>query len=182
MKNKTPEPELHRPLRTEKISPNGAEQTIVASERECAALAERFGLISIEKLEAKLRIVPERAGLNYAVRGDVSAEVTQRCVVTLEPLPAVVEQAVNVHFALPQFFEGAPAERDLEEDDIEPIEDGTIDLGELTAQHLGLGLDPYPRKPGLPPVEAQFGEPVASTNPFARLTVLKGNAGDKSKK
>ena len=176
MTNKTvrPEPEMSRPLRIEKISPNGVEEIILASERERKALAERFDLIDIKSLEAKLFVSPERAGLNFAVKGKVMAEVVQRCVVTLEPLPSTIEQNIHVHYSAPEFLVGGGAtERDMEEDDMEPIENGIIDLGELAAQHLGLGLDPYPRKPDLPPVEMEFGEPVVADNPFAKLVVLK---------
>lgn len=167
------EPELSRPLRVEKISANGVEEIILAGERERLALAERFDLVAINKLEAQLQITPERAGLNFAVRGKLTADVVQRCVVTLEPLDAHVEAAIDVHFAAPEFLESAEAERNMDEDDMEPITDGIIDLGELVAQHLGLNLDPYPRKEGLPPLEAEFGEPIVVPNPFAKLVALK---------
>ena len=35
-----------------------------------------------------------------------------------------------------------------DEDEPDPIIDGKIDLGALTAEFFALGLDPYPRKPG----------------------------------
>lgn len=171
-KNIPSEPELSRPLRVEKISPNGVEEIIHASEREKQTLAQRFDLVEIKKLEAKLQVTPERAGLNYLVKGNLSADVVQRCVVTLDPLQAKVEQAIKVHFAAPEFLGSGATERNLDEDDMEPITDGVIDLGELVAQHLGLGLDPYPRKPDVPPVEIGFGQTVKPANPFAKLTVL----------
>lgn len=175
MKNKAvkAEPELSRPLRIEKISPNGVEETIIASEKERRALAKRFDLVEIKNLKAKLRTVPERAGLNFAVSGSLESDVVQRCVVTLEPLDAHVGSDIHVHFAAPEFLESAEAERDLDEDDMEPIDDGIIDLGELVAQHLGLSLDPYPRKEGLPPLEAQFGETAKAPNPFLKLVALR---------
>ena len=45
-----------------------------------------------------------------------------------------------------------PAEPPTEMHDYEPpdeIVNGQIDLGALTAEFLALGLDPYPRKPGV---------------------------------
>lgn len=178
-RNAPSEPELSRPLRIEKISPNGVEETIIASEKERQVLAERFDLVEIKNLTARLCVKPERAVLNFAVNGKLVADVVQSCVVTLEPLPAHVEQNIGVHFASPEFFQsGGATERDVEEDDMEPINDGIIDLGELVAQHLGLGLDPYPRKEGLPPVEVEFGEPLVKDNPFAKLVVLKDKTKD----
>jgi uncharacterized metal-binding protein YceD (DUF177 family) len=174
MKNKIipSEPELSRPLRIEKISPNGVEEIIHASERERQALTERFDLIEIKKLEAKLQVTPEQAGTNYLVKGSLSAEVVQRCVVTLDPLPAKIEQPIHVHFAAPEILATGANERAMDEDDMEPIANGIIDLGELVAQHLGLGLNPYPRKPDVPPVEIEFGQAAKPANPFLKLTVL----------
>lgn len=170
----TIEPEMSRPLRVEKISANGVEETIIASERERQALARRFDLIDIKSLTARLTVRPERTGLNFAVTGKVEADVVQRCVVTLEPLDAHVEQVIDVHYAAPEFLTRAMPERDVEEEDMEPIENGVMDLGELAAQHLGIGLEPYPRKAGLPTLEAEFGEPIVKENPFAKLVLLKG--------
>lgn len=174
MKNKTTHTsELPRPLKVEKISAGGIDETILASERELHALAERFDLIEITDLEARLHVRPEKEG-TFAVDGSFTANVMQRCVVTLEPLPARVEQPIHVHFAPPEFVGSGVTERDMEEDDMEPIENGTIDLGELVAQHLGLALNPYPRKSGLPPLEMEFGQPAAApASPFAKLASLK---------
>ena len=36
-----------------------------------------------------------------------------------------------------------------DEDEPDPIIDGKIDLGALAAEFFALGLDPYPRKPGV---------------------------------
>ena len=54
-----------------------------------------------------------------------------------------------------------------DEDAPDPIVDGQIDLGALAAEFMLLGLDPYPRKPGVefaPPSEQD-----AQDTPFARL-------------
>lgn len=175
MKNKTlnAEPELSRPVRVEKISPNGVEETIVASPREREALAKRFDLVEVKSLEAKLRVTPKHAGLDFAVTGNVAADVVQRCVASLEPLSTHIDQAIDTHFAASADAGHGNAERDLDEEDMEPIEGGIIDLGELTAQHLGLGLNPYPRKADVPPVEVEFSKSAAPVNPFAKLVVVK---------
>ena len=149
------------------------DQNIKANERECAALAQRFDLVGISKLEAQLKIAPEGGGMNFTVSGNLEADLVQSCVVTLEPLPAHIKQSIKVHYAPAEAMGAGAAERATDEDDMEVIENGIIDLGELVAQHFGLALDPYPRKAGLPPVEAVFGEPVKTTSPFAKLVDLK---------
>ena len=54
-----------------------------------------------------------------------------------------------------------------DEDEPDPIIDGKIDLGALAAEFFALGLDPYPRKPGVSfesPEEAE-----ATVSPFSAL-------------
>jgi hypothetical protein len=62
-----------------------------------------------------------------------------------------------------------------DEDEPDPIIDGKIDLGALTAEFFALGLDPYPRKPG-----AALDEEPANTegtdSPFAAL-IQRDKAG-----
>ena len=103
--------------------------------------------------------------------------MTQTCVVSLDPFPATVEEDIDVRFA-PRDDERAARRRGPEEpetvsmtedDEPDPIIDGRIDLGALAREFLALGLDPYPRKPGVafePPAE-----PEPEATPFA---VLRG--------
>jgi uncharacterized metal-binding protein YceD (DUF177 family) len=114
------------------------------------------------------------------VKGRISAEVVQACVVTLDPVPARIDERFEV-----DFLEGVqPAVTDLELDAEaaeapEPAPDGWIDLGELAAEQLGLAMDPYPRKPDAEVPAAwkaePSDEPVAAErpNPFAVLEKLK---------
>ena len=56
----------------------------------------------------------------------------------------------------------------------EPLVDGMIDLGALATEFLILGIDPYPRKPGI-----VFEAPMRrrqSAQPFAALAALKKGA------
>ena len=105
------------------------------------ALAKRFDLVSVERLEAQLEAY--RSGPAAIVTGKLSADVVQSCVVSGEPVPARVEEVIQLR------FEEAPDEDDLELEeealDVLPIEQDSIDLGEAVAQSLFLALDPYPR-------------------------------------
>jgi len=175
MKPKTPitTPELSRPLQVDKISAGGFEETIEADEDERKSLAERFGLLGLPKLHAQLIVKPSRAAM-FEVKGRMEADVVQQCVVTLEPLPAHIEQSINVLYAGPELLElgsGSP-HIDPDAEETEAIVGGVIDLGELVAQNLGIALDPYPRKPGIAFVEAEYGND-GGTNPFAKLVELK---------
>jgi hypothetical protein len=57
-------------------------------------------------------------------------------------------------------------------DEREPLLDGTVDLGALATEFLILGVDPYPRKPGVA-FEAPTPEADAGTHPFAALAALQ---------
>jgi uncharacterized metal-binding protein YceD (DUF177 family) len=145
--------EFSRFIEADSVGTRPIERQISANGEERAALAERFSLPSIDRLDASFTL--NRAGNGVIhVRGAVEAEVVQSCVVTLVPVPARIRETFAVDFSDRDPGPGLEADFDLEaEDPPEPIRNGHIDLGELAAQQLSLALDPYPRAPGaeLPP-------------------------------
>ena len=159
-----------RIIRIDALPKDGETVTIEATRTEREALAAFLELPSIEALTATLAVRPT-AGGGARATGAVRGELTQTCVVTLEPFPAVVEEEIDVRFA-PRAVDDARPEEELSmggEDEPDPVVDGRIDLGALAAEFFALGLDPYPRKDG-----AEFeppAEPQADVSPFA---VLKG--------
>jgi uncharacterized metal-binding protein YceD (DUF177 family) len=172
--------EFSRPLALDRIGTTQHREDIAATEKERAALAQRFGLLSLNSLAASFTLKRVRKDL-VRVKGRVSAELVQACVVTLDPLPARIEERFEV-----DFLEGTqPSVTDLELDAEaaeapEPAPDGWVDLGERVAEQLGLALDPYPRKPDAAvPTEwsAEPAEPMAADrpNPFAVLKNLKAD-------
>ncbi|WP_376094093.1 DUF177 domain-containing protein [Roseomonas sp. CCTCC AB2023176] len=156
-------PELHRPLRPGLVGPEGRKERIEATAGERAALARRFGLLDLPALSAELAITPAPGGA-MRVHGTLRAEVVQECVVTLEPVAARIEEALDWRILPP----GEEPSDDLEEgpEEIESEPDGSVDLGEAVAQGLSLALDPYPRAPEATLPEAARDE---SANPFAAL-------------
>ena len=128
--------------------------TIEATPAEREELASFYKLPAIAALTATLRLEPWGRG-GARVTGAVHGELTQICVVSLEPFPATVDEDVDVRFA-PQTVADSksPAAKEAQtfsladEDEPDPVIDGKIDLGALTAEFFALGLDPYPRKPG----------------------------------
>ncbi len=167
--------EFSRPLSVDKIPSGGLEDKLEANETERRRLTERFGLLELSKLLAELSIQYVRAEHMVAVQGVMTAEVVQQCVVTLEPLATLIKEEIDVLFALPELIKdgaGAPEIETEGQQELEPIINGVIDLGELVAQHLGVALDPYPRKPGLAYVEAKYGDDAEVVNPFAKLADL----------
>ena len=167
-------PEFSRPFSVERIGHGGKTVTLTAEEAECHALAERFGILAVDSLTARLTV--RAVGPVFLVEGRLVARVVQSCVVTLEPVAAGIEEEFQVTFGCETPEEGHELVIDLDaEDPPDPIIDGHIDLGEVVAEHLALALDPFPRAPG-----AQFAMPGDDqpAGVFAALAALRKKPGD----
>jgi uncharacterized metal-binding protein YceD (DUF177 family) len=169
--------EYSRPFDISRMAPEGASETISATVEECQAIAARFGVEAVQSVSATIHIQPWKRG-GFRARGEATANITQTCVVTLDPFDSVVRAQLDQIFVAKT---GRLAADDIEvvvshdEDDIGYVDDGEIELGEFVVEALCLELDPYPRKDGaeLPvsSTEAPAGE--AKANPFAVLKQLK---------
>ncbi len=135
------EPEFSRPLLTDRVPRKGSHEVFAAEPKELLALAKRFDLPVLHSLKAHLIAMPWRGG-GVKVTGKVTAEIEQVSVVSLEAFRSTAKFEVERYF-LPERFIA-----DASEDDVDPIENGEIDLGELVAEAVALELDAYPRKPG----------------------------------
>ena len=142
---------LSRVARVDALPHEGQTVTIEATPAEREALASFFKLPAIGVLTATLRVEPWGRG-GARVTGAVRGELTQTCVVSLEPFPATVDEAVDVRFAPEAAVDSRLPMKETvllaDEDEPDPLIDGKIDLGALAQEFFALGLDPYPRKPG----------------------------------
>lgn len=205
-----PENPFARPLAAVEVPEDGLELTIAADAAERAALADMDDLAALNRLEAKLKVTRAgRGGLR--VEGELTADVRQTCVVTLEEFDARIVEPIDVSFAPePTPTAPPPAERmsrrrreaepveqkgeprasrhiaDLDADAPDPLVDGRIDLGAVVAEFLALALDPYPRKPGarfaLPDETEPPEEAPAKVSPFARLRDALGEDSGKRRR
>lgn len=135
-------PEFSRPERLDAIAEREREVRIAADPAERAALATRFGVPSVERLEAVLTIKREASGI--AVRGRVTGALVQACSVTGVPIDATIDEPVALLF-VEQFEAQDEVELDAGALDTVEIEGGAIDLGEVAAETMALALDPFPR-------------------------------------
>lgn len=156
------------PVTVEDIPETGRHIDIDAPEAVRAALAALAGVRELPWLSASFDLT--RRGAGVRVTGRVAARVGQTCVVTLDPVDSDLEEAVDLVFA-PASDEAAQTEAKDTEGLPEPLVDGTLDLGAVATEFLLLGINPYPRKPG---VEfAPLKDDNASARPFAGLEALK---------
>jgi uncharacterized metal-binding protein YceD (DUF177 family) len=179
----TEEKPFSRIVRVDAIPREGQVIAIEATPAERDELASFYRLPAIAALTATLRVEPWGRG-GARVTGAVHGEVTQTCIVSLDPFPASVNEEVDVRFA-PQTaaHSGSVATKEaqtfsfVDEDEPDPVIDGTIDLGALTAEFLALGLDPYPRKPGVA-FDEERGSSKPADSPFAALAELNKRRSD----
>jgi uncharacterized metal-binding protein YceD (DUF177 family) len=162
-----------------RLGNSGDMVTFAADEGERAAIARWAGILSLGRMDTKVEIKklgPVRFGLDFTL----SAEVTQACVVTLEPVAARLEHRFHreLLFAGPSRHKPVPESApdvvldSLEEEGPEEISSLHYDLAAPVLEEFALALDPYPRCPGVafePPPEAV----VAPESPFAVLKSLK---------
>jgi uncharacterized metal-binding protein YceD (DUF177 family) len=172
-------PEFSRPVSTTKISSTALTYRISPTEAERAALAQRFGLVSLDRLEAEVRL--RRVAGDFRLEADISADLVQSCIVTLEPVPASIAESFTLVYrpGIDEDEADRLALENPEDEIIEPVIGESIDIGEAVAQQLSVAMDPYPRVSGAQSASAEIeiGEapdaPIARHNPFDVLATLK---------
>ena len=150
--------------------------TITANAEECASLARRFALIALDTLNATATLAAGAEGIES--RGVMHAIVVQACVVTGDPVSAVIEERFALRFHDPKPIidreTGSEEIIDLIEGDCDLafIDSGAVDLGEAVAQTLGLALDPFPRSAGVRNEQERVWQIGETGNAFAGLKDL----------
>lgn len=157
---------------------DGSRIDLIADEAERAAVAERLGLLSLDRFEAHAAL--SRDGKTVKAEGRVKASLAQACIASGDPVRAAIDEAYSLVF-VPAPVVGAPeAELELGEHELDTVfHDGlAIDLGEALADTLGLALNPYPRGPNAETALKEAGVmSEGEAGPFAILAQLKkGNA------
>lgn len=174
-------PAFSRPVPVASVSDEGTHTRVEANAEERAALAEADGLVAVHRLVGEFDLRLLKSGGSVAVRGLVSATITQICTVSLEPFESDMHEEVDLLFMSADRASAwantrrakAQSEPGLEDEDPpDAIVDGRIDLGAVAAEYLALGLDPYPRKPGVN-FEPDVSGDEKDTSPFAALAKLR---------
>ena len=167
-------PEYSRVVSLKDLGKDEMRLDLVASTEECAALARRFELSAIAGLRATGGLW-RLGGGRVRLRVKLKAEVSQICVVTLDPVVNQIEEDLDILFetdtndlaALDMSFDPTS--------DREPLTGDSLDVGEIVAEELALSLDPYPKKPDIA-LETGPGEEARDHprgGPFEALAILK---------
>ena len=171
------QPGFSKILEVESLGEAAKRVRLEANDAERTALAARFELRSVDSLVSDLIVERIKGSELIRVRGRMSAEIEQTCVISGEAVASKIEETVEERFG-PSDETDTEVDLSLEEEDPpEPIENGEIDLGEIVAQYLGVAIDPYLRAPGAEiPQQYQVEEDSFAEkrkNPFEVLTTLR---------
>lgn len=184
--------ELFYPLHIEDVSAKGKKFSIVADAKQCAAIAERLNLLSVENLSADVTVDTQNGGHVLYISGHFVVDIVQECVATLEPVNDHLEDDFEAWYAdhdkavsfarakhkVKTMEEGDEIPVLEEQEDPEPLTDGQVDIGEVVIQFLSLSINPYPRKEGAESMGNDDTAEISQTskqnaslrpNPFAAL-------------
>ena len=153
---------------------DGDRLDLVASDSERAEIAERLGLLALDRLNAHVAL--HRNGAVIKAEGRVQAQLAQACIATGEPVAQGIDEPFVLRF-LPDPGSKPDEEIELGGDELDTMfHDGqAIDLAGAIGDTLALALDPYPRSAEADVALRDAGvisEEEAS--PFAALAALKG--------
>jgi uncharacterized metal-binding protein YceD (DUF177 family) len=168
-------PPLERFYNLGRLARAGDEVTITAKPNELLQIAEWLEVRALNRLTARVSL-KKLSDVSFSYVADLRAEVTQDCVVTLEPVHSAVERSIRreLHYDESGSLESqVSVDSDLEADDVrEEISTLQYDLAAPILEELALAIDPYPRASGVTfsPPSDQDGAPES---PFAVLKNLK---------
>lgn len=147
---------------------------IEADAAQRAALAERFGLIAVERLAGEFALEPD--GTAVQANGRLAASIVQSCAISGEDLPVTIDEPLTLRFVPEGTASSSDEEVELDSSDCDEIEmEGSrFDLGEALAQSLALAIDPYAVGPEAEKARRKAGiVDESASGPFAALAALK---------
>lgn len=167
------------PVHVARLPGKGMTVTIDADGDQRAALARAHDLTAVERFRADLDVTAWKKG-GIKVSGRVKARIVQACIVTLEPVEETVDEEVSALFlpegsklAVPRTPEGEIILDAEGEDGPELFSGDTVDVGQLAVEFFALGINPYPRRPGVV-VDPADGSGAERRGPlFDKLQALK---------
>lgn len=166
--------ELAREVSVVDLPEDGRTIEILASAKECEAIAARLALPVLASLEATIVVQRvETGGGGVHVSGNLHAKVTQQCVASLKLFDAKVFDSIDSTFVRDFDDEEFPyTEWPSEEPLIELLDSDKLDLGELVVEHLALALDPHPRHPDQSSLEISYS--LGPNGPSTEIETEKG--------
>ena len=142
--------EFSRMVNVADIPSTGQGFAAKASLDECAAICTRFDLSAVKCFEISGVIKPH-GKQRYQLEAKLTAEIVQTCVITLDPIETVIEQAFKLALTsenenLQENTEKAEQFDPYEEDPPLLFNEDKIDYGECAVQYFSDCLEIYEEK------------------------------------
>jgi len=139
-----------RAYTVEQISTAGITGLLETTKEQREEIAKALDLLELEDFRFEYQLHRTKRG-RFNLKGQLHARAIQSCVVTLEPVPAVIEEAININLWPAEDvehleIEAEPESMSLQLDGPEPISGDSIDVGLLAYEHFAAALDLYPKK------------------------------------
>jgi len=147
---------------------------------ERSALAGYLDIEAVGRLDLTGRVERLGDGKSVRLQASIGAEVTQSCIVSLEPVQAHIDESFTLVYMPPTPDHELQRPKEVlvdpdEEDDPELLVDNRIDAAAVIVEQVALALEPYPRLDDaeLPEALAAEMNSGGKVNPFAVLEGLK---------
>jgi len=155
----------------------GARVTIAVEGADLVRLAHWAEVDAVDSFVATIDLT-KLSKTRFQLAGHLHAEIVQSCVVTLAPVRSHITRDFMRELHLmsrarhmpepPVILTLTPGDDEAPEE----IESPSYDLATPVLEELILGIDPYPRAPGVSFAAARTGE-ATPASPFAALKALK---------
>jgi uncharacterized metal-binding protein YceD (DUF177 family) len=171
-------PSLAWMVATTEVPERGLALRRSADDAERQALAAELEIMAVTRADLDARISP-RGGGRFRLVGRLEAEAVQVCVVSLDPVEAHLDIALEIDLVPEQELPHELSELEAGTDPVEarllePIRNGTMDIGAIVFQEIAAALDPFPRLAGARLDRHEAGPAAADADhPFAKLGTLR---------
>ena len=164
------------PLKLEDMSSSTQKYTLKASAEELKYITEIMKVPAVKSFSAEINVKLFKKEHLVEVKGVVDAEVEQISVISLESFVKPYHNEFSLRFDT-KMTQNELKELDFEYDDelLDILDNGQIDLASISMEHLALVLDDFPRKEGEEfSFTSEFDEETTlASNPFSVLKNLK---------
>ncbi|TPW31900.1 YceD family protein [Pararhizobium mangrovi] len=173
----------HR-VRPEHLGEGTQTVQLSASEADRARLADEWGVLGVERLDAELTVRRWRRD-GIRVEGRVTGDLMQECVVTLDPVKTRLDETIEALF-VPQGSRnagdapGSEGEIVVDPEAPDPPETfsgDALDLADVAREFAALGIDPYPHVEDVAFTDHVEDEAGEEESPFAALRQLRKGDG-----
>jgi hypothetical protein len=170
-------PPLEREFNFGRLSDAGEVVVLAPTAAELEALAKWVEVCSVDAFRGTIDLT-RKSPSDFHYEASIEADVTQNCVVTLEPVKSHISRHFSRDLHLSRMVRRDPAAVEAlasgagDDEAPEEITSPIYDIAGPVLEEFSLAIDPYPRAPGAA-FESVTDPAEQALNPFAVLGRLK---------